>query len=39
MVKEVQQRGQLSDVKFHTVWSLVSHRRLGMRQTVWSVDD
>ena len=39
MVKEVQQRGQLSDVKFYTVWSLVSHRRLGMRQTVWSVDD
>ena len=33
---EKQQRRQLSDVKFHIVWSLISHRRMGMRQTVWS---
>ena len=38
MVEEEPKR-QLSDVIFHTVWSLISHRRLGMRQTVWSVDD
>ena len=35
MVEE-EQRRRLSDVKFHTVGSLFSHGRLGVRQTVWS---